>query len=143
MTESSSAPAPRNLAAWLCPLVAIPGFLSYWLFFVQWPLFRDFPWLNLLFLSVAIGLGGVAVYRARTRWSRVGSVAGLALSLLLTGLLSYYCFVFSYQVPDAGRAAGTGTPLPAMTLASWDGRPVDLAEAGRGKLILVFYRGYW
>ena len=143
MPESDSARSPHNVAAWMGPLIAVPGFLSYWLFFVQWPLFRDFPWMNLLILSLAIGISLVGVRRARTRRGRIGSVAGLTFSLLLTGLLSYYCFVLSYQVPDAGRAVATGTPLPAVTLVSWDGKPIDLGEAGRDELILVFYRGYW
>ena len=143
MAEPGSARAPRNPAAWLGPLLALPACFSYWLFFARWPLFRDFPWLNLLLLALAMGLSLIGLRRARTRRGRIGSAAGLVFGVLLTGLLSWYCFVLSYQVPDAGNAAQTGTPLPAMTLVSWDGRPIDLAEVAQGELILVFYRGYW
>jgi len=143
MSEPGSAARSRNHLAWIAPLVAIPGFLSYYTTFSMWPVFRDFPWLNLLILLGATALGVVAVRRSRPGWGRAGSVAGLVVSAGLLGLLSFYCFVLSYDLPDPNRVVDDGTRLPSITLASWDGQPIDVAEAASDKLILVFYRGYW
>jgi hypothetical protein len=142
MTESGSATRSNHLA-WIAPLIAVPGFLSYYVYFSMWPVFRDVPWLNLLILLVATGMSLVAVRRASTGLGRAGSVLGLVVSAGLTGMLSFYCFYLSYQLPDANRVADDGTRLPAITLASWDGTPVDVSEVASDKLILVFYRGHW
>lgn len=143
MTAPGSAAGSRNHAAWLGPLIAVPGFFSYWLYFSRWPVFRDFPWLNLLILLAAIGLSVIAIRRATPGWGRRGSAAGLVFSSLLLGALSFYCFVLSYGLPDTARVADDGTRLPAITLASYDGTQIDVAEAAQDKLILVFYRGFW
>ena len=63
--------------------------------------------------------------------------------LFLTGLLCFYVFHLSYQLPAPELAADDGTRIPGITLASWDGEAIDVADAARGELILVFYRGYW
>jgi len=136
-------PTRRNPLAWIAPLVAIPGFVSYWAFFAAYPVFRDFPWVNLLILTGAVALSVVALRRARPGWGRAGSIAGLAVSVSLLGLLSAYCFVLSYQLPDPNRVVGDGTRIPDITLASSNGGRVDVAAAAADKLILVFYRGHW
>jgi hypothetical protein len=143
VAEPGSPARSRNHLAWIAPLVAIAGFLSYYAFFSRWPVFRDVPWLNLLILLGATALSVIGLRRARPGWGRAGSIAGLVVSAGLLGLLVYYCFVFSYGLPDPNRVVADGTRIPSITLASWDGRPVDVAEAARGDLILVFYRGYW
>lgn len=137
------AEAKRNHAAWLGPVIAIPGFVSYFAVFSMVPVLRDVPWLNGLILAGAIALSVGGVRRSAPGWGRFGSVFGLVVSVGLTAFLAYYCFVLSYDVPDASRVARDGTRIPAITLASWDGTQVDLAEAASDKLILVFYRGHW
>jgi len=132
-----------NHLAWIAPLVAIAGFLSYFAVFSQWPLFRDFPWLNLLIGIAALALSVVAVRRAKPGWGRGGSIAGLGISALLLVGLGFYCFVLSYQLPDAGRVVGEGTVIPGITLAATDGSQIDVGAAAQDKLILVFYRGHW
>ena len=126
-----------NHLAWIAPVIAIAGFLSYFAVFSQWPLFRDFPWLNLLILLAALALSLVAARRAKPGWGRAGSIAGLGLSALLLAGLSFYCFVLSYQLPDAGRVVGEGAAIPAITLAATDGSQVDVGAAAQDKLILV------
>ena len=145
MAEAGSAASPRkkNHAAWLGPLIAIPGFLSYYTVFYMYPVLRDFPWLNLLILGGAVALSVAAVRRATPGWGRFGSIAGLFVSAGLLTLLSFYCFVLSYGVPDPNRVVADGTRLPPITLASWDGTQIDVAAASRDTLILVFYRGHW
>ncbi len=144
MAEAGSVTSPRrNHAAWLGPLIAIPGFLSYYTVFYMYPVLRDFPWLNLLILFGAVALSVTAVRRAGSGWGRFGSIAGLFVSGGLLALLSLYCFVLSYGVPDPNQVADDGTRIPPITLASWDGTQIDVAEAASDKLILVFYRGFW
>lgn len=148
MSESGSAdttaPSKRfNHLAWVGPILAVFGLLSYFAYFSMWPVFRDFPWLNLLILAGAVGVSAIALPRARSGLGRVGSGAGLFASVAMLGLLCFYAFYWSYQLPDAGRVVDDGTRLPEITLASWDGRQVDLSDAASGELILVFYRGYW
>ena len=145
MAEAGIAASPRkkNHAARLGPLIAIPGFLSYYTVFYMYPVLRDFPWLNLLILGGAVALSVTAVRRATPGWGRFGSIAGLLVSGGLLTLLCLYCFVLSYRVPDPNRVVDDGTRIPAITLASWDGEPINVAEAASDKLILVFYRGHW
>jgi hypothetical protein len=131
------------LLAWIGPLIAVPGLLSYFTTFSMWPAFRDFPWLNLLILVAAVMISALAVRRAEPGLGRLGSVAGLVVSLSALGLLCFYCFFLSYQLPDAGRVADDGTRIPNITLVAQDGEAIDLADAARDKLILVFYRGHW
>lgn len=149
MSESGSAEATAapsrgfNFLALAGPLLAVVGLLSYFLYFSMWPVFRDFPWLNLLILAGAVGVSLMAWPRARSGLGRAGAGAGLFVSVALLGLLCFYAFHLSYQLPDAGRVVDDGTRIPAITLASWDGEQIDVAAAANDKLILVFYRGHW
>ena len=148
MAEAGTAGAPPparsfNHRAWLGPLLAVFGLASYFGLFYWWPLFRDVPWLNLLILAAAVGLSLSAWPRSRSTLGRVGSAAGLVVSVGMLAMLCFYAFYWSYQLPDAGRVADDGTRIPAIALTSWDGQTVDLAEAASGDLILVFYRGFW
>ncbi len=140
---ASSATGRFNHRAWIGPLVAIFGLLSYFTLFYRWPLTRDLPWLNLLILLAAIGVSLTALPRARSTAGRVGGGVGLFVSVALAGLLCFYVFSLSYRLPDAGRVVDDGTRLPEISLASARGEAVDVAAAARDKLILVFYRGHW
>jgi hypothetical protein len=145
MTDAARAASHGSWLLWVGPLIAIAGFLSYYSFFVQWPALRDTAWLNILILVVALTLSFVGLRRT---WAggllrRVAGVASTAFSgALLAGLVTY-CYLLSYGVPDASRAAGIGTNLPAITLAAHDGSGFDLGAASTKPLILVFYRGFW
>ena len=135
----------RNHAIWIGPLVAVLGFASYWTLFARWPALSDFPSVNLAALSLGVTISAVGVRRA---WlggalGRVGSATGLALSTFLTAVLGWYCFSFSYGLPNEAGALGVGRPAPAVALTDHTGLNVDIAEAGRGLLVVVFYRGFW
>ena len=134
-----------NHALWLGPVIALIGFLSYYTFFVQWPLFRDVPWANLLILTFAIGISITGVRRAWPEggWRRGAGVFGVFASVSLTVMLLVFCFVLSYQLPAAELAVKQGGEIPGATLVSNDGSRVNLAEAAGDRLILVFYRGFW
>ena len=135
----------RNHALWLGPVLAIAGFLSYYLYFVQFAALRNVPWVNFPLLVIALALSLYGLYRA---WSggwlmKTAGVFSAAFSLAIVGLFSWYVFSFSYGVPSAEQAAKSGTALPSMVLVADDGANVDVSEAASDKLILVFFRGYW
>lgn len=140
-----SAARRSNVLLWLAPAIAIAGFLSYWGYFVRWPFLRDTGLLNLGLLLLAVVLSALALRRA---WSgglgrRLLGVLGLVVSLGLTGLFVAYCYVLSYGLPPSDDVVALGERLPAVSLVSHEGEPVDLAEASQGPLVLVFYRGFW
>ncbi len=145
MTDPTPGATRRNHLLWLGPLIAIPGFISYWGFFVRWPSLRDTAWLNILILLVALAISVVGLRRA---WSGglLKRAAGLGSAtvpaLLLAGLVAY-CYGLSYGLPDAARAAGVGERMPAVTLTAHDGTTFDLGAASDEPLVLVFYRGFW
>jgi len=142
-------PAGRqhDFLLWIAPLIAIAGFLSYWGYFVRWPFLRDTGLLNLGLLLLALGLSVLGLRRAWPRglWRRVAGALGVLISTLLTGLFVAYCYVLSYGLPPTDGVVALGERLPEITLASYDGSPVDLARAseGPGPLVLVFFRGFW
>lgn len=134
-----------NHALWLGPVLAVTGYLSYYMFFAKWPIFRDTAWLNLLILGIAvfISIHGMRRGWRQGLWRKIAGVAGTTFSVFLIGVLAYYCFVLSYQLPSTDVVITEGKTLPAMRLEANDGRLVDIGEVGRDPLILVFYRGYW
>jgi hypothetical protein len=145
MAETGTDTFARRHGLWLGPLIAIPGFLSYFAFFSQWATFRDTPWLNLLILTGAIAL---SITGLRAAWSRgpllrAGGALSVVVSAGLTVLLLGYCYGISNNLPDAELAAHDGDPIPQAILLADDGSEVDLQAVAAGRLILVFYRGFW
>lgn len=145
MSEETASRTRANHALWLGPLVALVGFLSYFLFFARWPLFRDFPWANLLLLAAALVLSGLGMRRAWARggWRIAAGIVGVAFSALLVVGLLFYAFVLSYQLPSPGLAVAEGEPFPAMVRVAHDGREVDTGTDLGGRTIVVFFRGHW
>jgi hypothetical protein len=137
---------PRlNHWLWSGPLVALAGFVSYFVVFAAWAATRDVPWVNLPLVLLGAGM---SVWGARLAVKRGGwriAVGGLAalFSVGLAGLLAFYCFILSYQMPAPTAASDTGAELPALTLPAHDGTAVVLREAAKEKLVLAFFRGAW
>ncbi len=141
----STRTAPTNHFLWLGPVVAVAGLLSYFLFFVQWPMLRDTAWLNLLIVVAGLAVSVLGLSRAMPSggW-RV--IAGIASTLVAGGagaLLVFYVFFLSYQLPSDEGVTAEGEAVPAVALVSYDGQSVDVAVAGEDSTILVFYRGFW
>jgi hypothetical protein len=140
-----SDPKLRNRAAWLGPLVAVFGLLSYFTIFYRWPALRDFPWLNLLLLLGGIALSVVGLRKAWpvAGWRRIATAVGTIGSVGLTGLFVWYCFFLSYSLPDETRALAVGQPVPEVVIEDHRGAEFDLARASDQRIVLVFYRGHW
>jgi hypothetical protein len=137
-----------NWSLWIGFLFALAGFLSY-TFFAQFPITRDFPWVNLLlfaaggiFLVLGIfrGFGRPQVYRGKI----LGPILA-TLGILMFGFFSYVMFYELRQVPPSTGAPRVGEKAPEFTLRDQDGRDIALADLiSRSKAVmLIFYRGFW
>ena len=125
---------------WLGPILAFVAVASYFALFLNWPITRDVPWVNLILLALALGASIAGLVRSRRRLLAAG---GLAITLAFTSFFLLYTYVFSYQLPSAELALDVGAPVPAVALVDDRGQPVELASLAREKLVLVFYRGHW
>lgn len=137
-------------------LVCLVAFLSYFLFFYQFPATRDLPWTAWLLFALGLGLLGAGLARAFGQPERYrGRVAGpvfAVLSLAVVGIFLYFTLVGSRELPAAAGAPKIGEKAPDFVLADSQGRPVRLydllgKEAGGAAagswVVLIFYRGYW
>jgi ABC-type transport system involved in cytochrome c biogenesis permease subunit len=138
-----------NWRIWVGFLVVLAGLFSYPLLLIDYPLFRDFPWLNLLLFVAGLVLLGVGLVRAyrkpdRYRGRIIGPIVTL-LSLAGIGMFCYGLLVIARQLPASPNAPRVGQKIADFTLPDQDGKPVALAEllpASKATL-LIFYRGYW
>ena len=151
-----------NWPLWAGFLLVLVGLVSYILFFAQFPITRDFPWVNLLMLAAGAALLGVGLFRAFRKPDQYrGRIFGSAftlLSVLGIGMFCWGVFVEARHLPASAAAPRLGQKAPDFTLPDQDGRPVTLAEllstpatnkaAGPAAVrpngvLLIFYRGYW
>lgn len=138
-------------------LVCLAAFLSYFLFFYQFPITRDVPWANWLLFALGLGLLGMGIARAfRHREIYRGRVLSPVLGVLSVAFLGLFLFatmVGSRDLPDAVGAPRVGEKVPDFTLQDAQGRSVRLYEllgqkagspgAASSWVVLIFYRGYW
>jgi hypothetical protein len=119
------------------------------LYLVQFPAVRDFPWLNLLLFAVGGLLLAVGLKRAFGNPERYrGKISGVVLSVLslaIFGLFYDGIFVLSRDIPAPSGAPRTGAQAPDFTLSDANGQPVALRELAKKNraVLLIFYRGYW
>lgn len=149
-----------NWSLWAGFLITVFAFVSYFLFFAQFPVTRDFPWVNFLLFGLAAVLLIVGLRRAFSRPSSYrGKISGPILAVLSLGVLGLFCFgvfVESRHLPAAFGAPQVGQKAPEFSLPDINGRPVSLSELLSAPLatppasprnpkgvLLVFYRGYW
>ena len=147
-----------NWHIWAGFLLSIIAFVSYTVFFVNFPITRDFPWANLILFMIAAALLFVGVRRAfapdRSRLAKVGSSILAALGVLIIGAFIFAIFVFARWLPASTGAPRIGNKAPEFTLADANGKATSLAEllttpinvsntAKPRGVLLIFYRGYW
>ncbi len=130
---------PRNHAAWIGPLVALIGLVSYFALAVKVPALRDSAALNLGLVAVGVAISAWGVLRRRSRWSWWGLGGALAFA----GMLAGYVLVLSKQMPVADAAPLVGSPAPPLVLPDQSGRVVDLAGLADRRVVVLFYRGFW
>lgn len=146
-----------NWTIWAGFLLTMLGFMSYFLFFVNYPLTRDMPWLNLLIFLVAALLlvaglkRGFSRDRKRPLLSKTVSSVLALLSLTVVALFVFTIFIAGRQLPASKGAPQVGQRAPEFTLNDSNGNAVSLSglllspvNGGKPKaVLLIFYRGYW
>ena len=154
-----------NWQIWAGFLLCIVAFFSYGILFVQWPVTRDFPWVNLLLFAVAAVLVFIGVRKAfkpdRRRLSKIIAPVLATLSILMLGFFIFATFVASRWMPASLGAPQVGQKAPDFSLTDTNNRPVSLSElltrpleparpavvGGAARppkgVLLIFYRGYW
>ena len=141
----------RSWNGWLWAgfLVVLAGLFSYPLLLVDYPLTRDFPWVNLLLFAAGLGLLGVGLVRAYRKPDLYrGRVVGPVFTLLSLAGIFVFCYgllVVARQLPASAGAPRVGQKAPDFTLPDQDGKPVALADllSSSKATLLIFYRGYW
>ena len=136
-----------NVSLWLGFVVVVGGLFSYE-YFAQFPVTRDFPWLNLLLAGVGLALLVAGLFRAFGnpkiyRGKIAGSIMAL-ISVCLVGLFCYEVFFVFRDVPASAGAPRIGEKAPAFTLPDQNGKQIALADLlSPHGAILIFYRGHW
>jgi hypothetical protein len=157
-----------NPRLWAGFALVVVGIASYPFFFIRFPATRDFPWVNLLLLALAVCLLISGVRRAFRRPDAYrGKVSGpilSALGVLLAGFFLVEIFYVARQVPESRGAPALGQIAPDFTLPDSYGHAVTLSAllnspfdvgASSGSpppgdahgltagAVVIFYRGYW
>jgi hypothetical protein len=149
-----------NWSLWAGSAVTVIAFFSYFLFFAEFPVTRDFPWANFFLFALGAALLAVGLRRAfASRSSYRGKISGpilAALSGAVLGIFCYSVFIESRQLPSAAGGPKIGQKAPDFSLSDTKGKPVSLtellsapigAQSGLERIprgvLLVFYRGYW
>ena len=144
-----------NWQLWAGFVLTLFSFLSYPFLFIDYPILRDFPWLNLILFAVALVLLIVGLRRAfrpgRKPISKVFAVIVAALGVLVIAFFIFIAFIEARRLPASARAPQVGQKAPDFSLSDIDNKPVVLADLlaqpinnkpAKG-VLLIFYRGYW
>jgi len=136
-----------NVSLWLGFVVVLGGLFSY-VYFAQFPMTRDFPWLNLLLIGVGLVLLATGLFRAfgNPRLYR-GKISGSILAVISVCLVAFFCYEIFFVLRDVPASAGAprmGESAPAFTLPDQNGKQIALADLlSPHGAILMFYRGHW
>jgi len=128
-----------NHAAWVGPLVALAGLVTYFSVAAKIPDLRDSAVVNLILAALGVGLAAWGVLRRRN-WK---SWLGLGGAAVFAGLLVAYVFGLSNHLPTSEAAPSVGATAPPLALPDSTGRVVDLAGLSNRRVLVVFYRGFW
>jgi hypothetical protein len=144
-----------NWPIWLGFLLTIFAFLSYPFIFINWPVTRDFPWVNLPLFLIAAVLLFIGLRRAfrpgRRLISKIVAPLVTILSVLIMALFVFVVFIESRRLPASQAAPAVGQKAADITLIDTSNKQVSLAnlltepinnKPPRG-VLMIFYRGYW
>src|SRR6476620_9833776 len=146
-----------NWPLWAGFVLSLLASFSYFAFFVQFPVTRDFPWVNLVLFVLAAMLlfmgvrRGFARDRAHPTRSKIVTSIVTTLGVLVIAFFLFAIFIAGRWLPASTNAPHVGQKVPEFTLSDSNNRQVSLnqlmTEPIEGKppkgVLLVFYRGWW
>jgi hypothetical protein len=144
-----------NWQLWAGFALTLFSFLSYPFLFIDYPILRDFPWLNLILFALALVLFIVGLRRAfqrdRKQLSKISAVVVATLGILIIAFFIFIAFIEARRLPASARAPQIGQRAPNFTLADINNKPVALTDLitqpinnkPANGVLLIFYRGYW
>jgi peptidoglycan/LPS O-acetylase OafA/YrhL len=128
-----------NHAAWVGPLAALIGLVTYFAVAVRFPDLRDSAIVNLALVIGGALIAAWGLFRRRNWKSWLGfGAAGLFAILFCT-----YIFALTSQLPPPDTAPAVGEAAPPLKLPGLDGRMLTLGDLEASRVLVVFYRGYW
>jgi len=134
---------------WAGLVLAIVAFVSYFFFFLRFPITRDVPWVPVILFLVTFVLLFAGLRSVFAGGTRLRKIAASALTLASLGIVAFFCLtVFEGRnLPASKGAPAVGQKVPDFTLPDVNRHPVSLAKLltapGTKGVLLVFYRGYW
>lgn len=128
-----------NHAAWIGPLVALVGFLSYFTLAVRHPDLRDSAVVNLVLVFGGLAIAAWGLLRRRNWKSWIGFGAAGVVAFFF----SAFIFAFTNQLPSPDSAPAVGSAAPPLELPDLNGRTMSLDGLRGERVLVVFYRGYW
>jgi hypothetical protein len=147
----------KNFNWWLWAgfVLTIFSFLSYPFLFIDYPILRDFPWLNLFLFALALVLLILGLRRAfrpaRKAISKVSAVVVATLGVLVIAFFVFIAFIEARRLPASMGAPQVGQKAPEFTVTDINNKTVALSELLTQPInnkppkgvLLIFYRGYW
>lgn len=129
----------RNHAAWVGPLIALIGLVTYFAVAVRFPDLRDSATVNLALVLAGVAIAAWGLLRRRNWKSWIGFGAASLVGLVFCA----YVFVLTSQLPSPDTAPVVGAAAPPIELPDLSGRKLSLDDFGGQRVLVVFYRGYW
>ena len=148
-----------NWPIWVGVILSVFALVSYPLIFIEWPVTRDFPWVNLVLFAIAAAFVFAGIRRGfgsdRGRMSKIVALTLAAFSTLVLVGFIFIVFISAKWLPASTGAPQVGQKAPDFTLNDTNGKQVSLSQmlsapiqssvnnsAPKG-VLLIFYRGYW
>jgi uncharacterized membrane protein YedE/YeeE len=136
-----------NFSLWLGFLFVLAGMFSYQ-YFIQFPVTRDFPWVNFFLIGIGLVLLAIGLFRAfgNPKLYR-GKIAGAimaTISICLAAFFSYAIFFALRELPASAETPRSGEKAPAFALLDQNRKQVALSDlVSPHGAVLIFYRGHW
>lgn len=134
-----------NWRLWSGFVLCIAAFVTYFVFFIRFPITRDMPWASLILFALAIALLVSGLRQATGR--RIVAWIVTVLGIFICAFFCFAMFIGARWLPASANAPGIGAKAPDFVLRDSNRASVSLskllAEPATTGVVLIFYRGYW